>query len=444
MEGGPKFQSAEEIIKNAGKALERKELPFSVNNHSGIHNLELERIFSQTWNFIGLKSEIPDEGDYVQRYVGTDPVILTRDENGDLRVFLDICPHRGTKIVQSQEGNTAHFRCPYHGWTFKNTGELAGVPFAGAFDPDDLEELNLYGLRVESYKDLMFVTLNDNLPPLTEYIGSDFLWYLDLFIDLTKEGYELIAGPDTLNLSCNWKIPAENFAADWYHVPSAHKSAIDVFHPGITPLGASIICEGATLSHSLTTSLVPEDSPPMFFSLGHLFEGEVEDLINESFESERIEFARRVIGGVGTIFPNMSFIQFRAYTSIHKWRPIGPDETQVVSWVLAPREFTDEMKEEARQEYVRRGNSPSAQVAQDDHTIWNRITESSGSKYNQTHKLNAKYKAGNGPGIDRFKAEPHTHPRGQVVGHNATSEGTELCHREMWYRLMSQGDFHHD
>lgn len=433
------------MVRQTGEALEAKELPFAINNNTEVHQLELERIFSQNWSFIGHVSEVPDEGDYVQRYVGTDPYIFARDEDGEYQVFLDICPHRGTKIVQSEEGNSAHFRCPYHGWTFKNTGELAGVPYSGAYDEADLEDMDLYSPRVDEYRGLVFATLNDDLPPLADYLGEEYRWYLDLFFGLTNEGHEVIAGPDSVDLNINWKMGAENFTADWYHFPMAHKSSIDIgMHPGLSPWGASVVCDGEGATHTVTTALVDEEDVPMYFSLNRLYGDEAEEILNDDLDEDQRALAGRMRGGVGNIFPNTSFIQVRAYTAIHKWRPVGPGQTRLQTWVLGPKEYSAETREQARKEYVRFGNSPSALIATDDHPIWNRVTEASGSTFNTVRNIQGKYTLGDGAGIDGLSAEEHLHPRGEVVGHYAANEGTELAFRRMWYDAMRNGGGHVD
>jgi phenylpropionate dioxygenase-like ring-hydroxylating dioxygenase large terminal subunit len=85
-----------------------------------IHAEELERIFARTWLFVAHASEIPSPGDYVTRRTGADPVIVTHTEDDRFQVFLNTCKHRGMQVCRVDRGNTSHFRCPYHGWTYRN------------------------------------------------------------------------------------------------------------------------------------------------------------------------------------------------------------------------------------------------------------------------------------------------------------------------------------
>ena len=91
--------------------------------------LEMDRIFKHCWQYLAHESEIPEPGDYVTRKMGRDKVIVTRSEDGEIRVFLNTCRHRGVPLCRADEGNASHYRCSYHGWTYANTGELRGVTY---------------------------------------------------------------------------------------------------------------------------------------------------------------------------------------------------------------------------------------------------------------------------------------------------------------------------
>src|SRR6059036_4194512 len=95
-----------------------------------IYAEELERVFARCWLFVGHESQIPGPGDFVVSRMGEESVILCRDRAGAVHVFLNSCRHRGMKVCRYNEGNTAVFTCPYHGWSYGTDGRLVGVPFA--------------------------------------------------------------------------------------------------------------------------------------------------------------------------------------------------------------------------------------------------------------------------------------------------------------------------
>ncbi len=94
-----------------------------------IYQQEQEQIFARTWLFVGHESQIPNPGDYFVSCMGEESVILTRDAQGDIHIFLNTCRHRGMKVCRYDAGNTNVFTCPYHGWSFATDGRLVGVPY---------------------------------------------------------------------------------------------------------------------------------------------------------------------------------------------------------------------------------------------------------------------------------------------------------------------------
>ena len=104
-------------------------IPAHVYGDPEIFAAERDRLFARSWVFLAHESEIPDPGDYVVRRVLADSFIVARDEAGVVRVMFNMCLHRGMQVCRAEMGNASHFRCPYHAWTYRNDGRLAGLPF---------------------------------------------------------------------------------------------------------------------------------------------------------------------------------------------------------------------------------------------------------------------------------------------------------------------------
>src|SRR5260221_511745 len=136
--------------------------------------LELERIFGRTWIFLAHETEVPKPGDFVSRNMGQTPVVVVRDNEGKINVLLNSCRHRGAKVCRADSGNARHFVCPYHGWTYEQSGRLMTTTFDKHFPKGfDFSQHGLVRVpRIETHKGLIFGSWNENVEPLADYLGE--------------------------------------------------------------------------------------------------------------------------------------------------------------------------------------------------------------------------------------------------------------------------------
>jgi phenylpropionate dioxygenase-like ring-hydroxylating dioxygenase large terminal subunit len=206
-------------------------IPAHVYADPEIFAAERDRLFARSWMFLAHESEIPDPGDYVVRRVLADSFIVARDEAGVVRVMFNMCLHRGMQVCRAELGNASHFRCPYHAWTYRNDGRLAGLPFhEEAYGGEDgfarAGQTLLPAPSMGTHNGLIFISLDPDAPALADYLG-DFAFYLDFYTRQSPAGLEL-RGPQRWRIKANWKIGAENFAGDSYHTPHTHASVVDI------------------------------------------------------------------------------------------------------------------------------------------------------------------------------------------------------------------------
>ena len=193
-----------------------------------VFEAEMERIFERTWIFVGHESEVAAAGDYRTITIGTQPAIMTRDEDGGVHVLMNRCMHRGSTICQEQRGNSSYFRCWYHGWTYTNRGELVGLPYAAGYGKSfDRRKFSLVRAKVGIYRGLVFASLNPEVPEITEHLAGA-KYYIDLFMDLSPEGeVDARCGTHKYGYDGNWKFQMEN-GVDGYHPNFVHQSFFEV------------------------------------------------------------------------------------------------------------------------------------------------------------------------------------------------------------------------
>jgi phenylpropionate dioxygenase-like ring-hydroxylating dioxygenase large terminal subunit len=191
-----------------------------------IFTAEMNRVYGGTWTFLAHESEIPQPNDFVRKKLGLRPIIVTRGKDGQFHALINRCTHRGATVCRVDAGNARRFTCPYHNWTFDNTGKLAGVPMGKGYgDSFDKGELGLGKLRVESYRGFIFGTLNDQLPDLRTHLGQAAV-HIDEWLDRWP-GARLVVqhGATRLNCKGNWKLVYDN-SADGYHPGFSHASLL--------------------------------------------------------------------------------------------------------------------------------------------------------------------------------------------------------------------------
>lgn len=350
-----------------------------VLNDPDLHRAELDRIFTRCWVFVGHVSEIPTPGDYVLRYVGEDQFILVRDEDGEIHLLLNNCVHRASPVCRAERGNTSHFRCPYHGWIYTNSGKWNGAPHRRkAYRKLDTERWGLREApRVDTYNGLIFACLDPEAMPLREYLG-DMCWYLDLLFDLDEQGMSVAGDPHRWIVQSNWKSGAENFAGDAYHVVALHQSLEEIglapgldttpdhdFHVALDGGHGLIINRDA---HSNSWGIL--GYPPEITSSFNLFR----------FTADQRAFLEGGYGVTGfTIFPNLSLIQIPGatevgqppvmFTCLRQWQPRGPAEFELWNWPMVLSSASPEFKQASYDAGVA-GFSPSGVFEQDDTVAW--------------------------------------------------------------------------
>jgi salicylate 5-hydroxylase large subunit len=201
-------------------------VPLFVYSDPAIYAREQERIFAgPCWGYVGLEAEVPARGDFKLTSLGERSVIVVRDGEGELRVLRNRCAHRGLALCREEHGSARSFQCPYHQWTYRLDGTLAGVPFArgirgqGGMPADfDRAAHGLERLRVASRGGVIFASFDPGVEPLERFLGPAMLRWFDRVFD----GRALrVLGITRQRIPANWKLMFENIK-DPYHASLLH------------------------------------------------------------------------------------------------------------------------------------------------------------------------------------------------------------------------------
>ena len=347
-----------------------------------VFRLEMERIFDRGWIFLAHDSEIPADGDYVVRRLGSAPVIVVRDGEDAVHVLLNSCRHRGTRLCRADAGNVRNFVCPYHGWTYDQAGRLVTTTVDEHFpDGTDFSQLNLVPApRVEIYKGLIFGCWDAEAIDLEHYLG-DIRWYLDALFWRTPEGMEVLAPPHRWRARANWKVGALNFIGDSQHVRTTHAGptaldAVRATREGFLTAGQDSFQVVTDEGHGCTLTYL---APGMPESNYRTHPESLRPLYEQVLESDQMAMLHHLRVAVGNVFPHFSFIESQAAAGeksliIRLWQPLGGTEMEILSWVLAEKEAPDDYKERVLKAGIH--NFGAAGVfEQDDLELWASATE---------------------------------------------------------------------
>jgi Rieske 2Fe-2S family protein len=189
---------------------------------------EKERIWWGDWVCLGREEEVGKPGDYLVRDLAGESVFITRDLDGELHGFYNVCSHRGTKFLDDEPASGSvrkAFSCPYHGWTYDLKGCLIGTPNVKEDERFDRDDYPLHGFPVETAAGFLFANLSRDPRPLMESIneGAESVTMFDRFkMDELRIGVRIV-----YEVKANWKILVENYN-ECLHCPTVHPELVQV------------------------------------------------------------------------------------------------------------------------------------------------------------------------------------------------------------------------
>jgi choline monooxygenase len=183
---------------------------------------ELEYVFDRSWQYAGAAELVAEPGTFLTTRAGRVPIVVTRDEGGDLRAFVNVCRHRGAVVAREPNGRRRSLQCHYHAWTYGLDGRLRAAP--GTTDLD-LQDVALPGAAVGVWGPFVFVNPDEGAGPLEDALGelpaivAEGNVPLDRIRPRRTAAYEIDA---------NWKLVVDNYL-ECYHCPVAHPAFSKAF-----------------------------------------------------------------------------------------------------------------------------------------------------------------------------------------------------------------------
>jgi phenylpropionate dioxygenase-like ring-hydroxylating dioxygenase large terminal subunit len=282
----------------------------------GVFDWELETIF-RGWVCVGHASLVADPGSYMMREIGTDSVVVMGGKDGRPHAFLNVCRHRGARLIDEVEGSVRHrVQCPYHGWSYGFDGALAAAPHMDGVEDFDISCWGLIPVRVATVGGLVLIDLSGEAPEVEPHVG-DLAGYLDRYrVKALRR-----AGQIGYHVGANWKAIAENYS-ECLHCPGVHPELNRLSHylSGEVLEGAGAWCGGSmTLSDSAST---------MGRNGGHAQPRPPIDGLADADLSSVLYFV---------LFPNALVSLHPDYVMLHTLWPRSVDRTDVVcEWLFEP------------------------------------------------------------------------------------------------------------
>lgn len=306
--------------------------------------LEMKRIFEGGWVFVGHASQLPQPHDYVTTTIGSQPVVLMRSAGGSIGCFYNTCRHKGAMVCHHGRGNRRTHVCHYHGWSFGSDGRSIAIKakpegaYPEAFDREchDLQPVARFG----EYRGFLFASLSADAAPLEDHLG-EARTFIDMVVDQSEDGIELVPGIVTYTFRGNWKLQLEN-STDAYHFTSTHPSYLRLLDRRARMTDRSDVTAavwqgdsgrvvedlmgsfGFEQGHALVWTTSPVERHPLYSGLAGL---------RARVGALRADWMLRT--RQFNLFPNLQLAS-NAALQMRVIRPLAVDLTEITSYCVAP------------------------------------------------------------------------------------------------------------
>ncbi len=316
---------------NADAAIESARVPpaaWYIDDH--YHQLDLSQVLNGHWQVVAHRDQMVKAGSYQTGCTNSEPWVVVRNGQGELRAFANVCRHNGTPVAQG-EGAVDEFVCPYHGWTYDLSGRLTKAPRMAGIANFDRADFALVRLPLKTFGPLIMVNLAGQNAPW-EVSEVEALLDAQHWHDLQLRRQRVY------EIDCNWKVFVDNYLDGGYHVPSLH--------------------------HDLAAGL------DMASYKTHVFAASASQTVDSLTEAKR-----RITGAAvyAWIYPNLMINRYGPMMDINRVTPLGPNRCRVdFDWYFAA---------DCSSEFVAQSITASHQVQQEDIDVCEALQRGMGSMH---------------------------------------------------------------
>ncbi|HEV7986670.1 MAG TPA: aromatic ring-hydroxylating dioxygenase subunit alpha [Steroidobacteraceae bacterium] len=305
---------------------------------SAQYALELERIWYRNWIYLCRADSIAETGSFRTFTIGTQPLLVLRDEHGTLRAFFNTCRHRGSMLCTEPAGRLAGraITCPYHAWSYRLSGELARIPNSGRPHHVPLEQTALYSVTLKEWRGFIYV----NLAGSDRGLAQNFNANIETVANWPLE--QLVVGRrQTQRMRCNWKIFWENYN-ECLHCPTIHpalSNLVPIYRRGFMEQRDDPNWRSHAQDNDPARRGGLRTGAATWSSDGRALAHEFEGLSDEE---------RRIGYHFVTSLPSHYLVAHVDYVRSSRLLPLGPEETEIeVEW-LFPRETLEDSRVDIR------------------------------------------------------------------------------------------------
>ena len=208
------------------RAPSQMRIPVSAYTDEAQFQAERQAVFFESPIAVALSLEIPDPGDFLTQTIMGKPLLFTRDKEGVLHCFINVCRHRGAKVCAAERGRQSRFSCPYHAWTYSNKGELIGVYGEDSFGDVDRASMGLAELPCDERSGVIFACLTPGKPlDLDNWLGE----FASKLADQNLEQWHLYT--ERFLSGAGWKATLDGYL-EVYHHDSVHGKTVGPYTVG--------------------------------------------------------------------------------------------------------------------------------------------------------------------------------------------------------------------